>query len=92
MSNEGEGHNRPENNGHNGPHVHKITINVDGIDYEIEQKQWVVSALKTELKIDPAKVLAEITAHGLKDLADDDTTKLHNKERFMTHARSGGSS
>jgi len=39
-----------------------------------------------------AKVLAQITPQGLKDLDDNAEIELHEREQFMTHARSGGSS
>ena len=69
-----------------------ITIFVDGVEHRVRRGEWIVSELKAKLKIDPAKVLAEITPQGLKDLADNATITLHENERFMTHARSGGSS
>jgi hypothetical protein len=69
-----------------------ITIVVDGIDRRIRAGKWVVRDLKAALGIDPAKVLAEITPQGLKDLDDGAVIELHEKEQFMTHARSGGSS
>ena len=71
---------------------HQITIIVDGVEHKERQTEWVVAALKAQLGIDAAKVLAEITPQGLKDLADDEKIDLQNLERFMTHARSGGSS
>lgn len=88
MSGEDAGVEKPPGN----ESKHEITIIVDGTEYNVRPGQWVVAQLKAQLNIDPAKVLAEITPHGLKDLADDATIELHNKERFMTHARSGGSS
>ena len=69
-----------------------VTIVVDGIDRRVRPGKWVVSALKAALEIDAAKVLAEITPQGLKDLDDSATIEVHAKEQFMTHARSGGSS
>lgn len=71
---------------------HMITIVVDGNDRQVRPGQWVVRDLKSQLGIDPAKVLAEITPQGLKDLDDGATIEVHEKEQFMTHARSGGSS
>jgi hypothetical protein len=71
---------------------HLATIVVDGVDHQVRQGKWVVRDLKAALGIDPAKVLAEITPQGLKDLEDDATIEVHEKEQFMTHARSGGSS
>jgi len=68
-----------------------ITIIVDGVDHEVRPGRWKVSDLKAALGIDPAKVLAEITPQGLKDLDDGAEIEPHQKEQFMTHARSGGS-
>lgn len=73
-------------------HHHLITIVVDGDDRQVRPGKWIVSDLKSQLGIDQAKVLAEITPQGLKDLDDGATIELHEKEQFMTHARSGGSS
>ena len=71
---------------------HLITIIVDGVDHRVRPGKWIVRDLKIQLEIDPAKVLAEITSQGLKDLDDGAEIELHEKEQFMTHARSGGSS
>jgi hypothetical protein len=73
-------------------HNEDITIVVDGIDRRVRRGKWIVSDLKAKLGIDQAKVLAEITPQGLKDLDDNAEIELHEKEQFMTHARSGGSS
>lgn len=69
-----------------------ITIIVDGDPHKVRRGKWIVHELKSTLGIDPAKVLAEITPHGLKDLDDNAEIELHDREQFMTHARSGGSS
>lgn len=71
---------------------HLVSINVDGVEHEVRGGKWVVHELKTKLGIDQAKVLAEITPEGLKDLDDDQVIEVRAGERFMTHARSGGSS
>lgn len=73
-------------------HDHLITIVVDGNDHQVRPGKWVVRDLKSQLGIDQAKVLAEITPQGLKDLEDNAEIEVHEKEQFMTHARSGGSS
>lgn len=69
-----------------------ITIVVDGDPHEVRRGKWIVRELKAALGIDAAKVLAQITPHGLKDLDDNAEIVLHDREQFMTHARSGGSS
>ncbi|MGH8291258.1 MAG: hypothetical protein ACREV7_20040 [Steroidobacteraceae bacterium] len=77
--------------GHGG-HPHKITIIVDGTKHEVRPGPWVVSQLKAAVGVPPAKVLAEITPQGLKDLEDTATITVHEGERFMSHVRTGGSS
>jgi hypothetical protein len=71
---------------------HLITITVDGHEHKVRPGPWVVKDLKAAVGVDPAKVLAEITPQGLKDLADTATIELHQGEKFMSHARSGGAS
>ena len=73
-------------------HPHLVTINVDDKNYEVRKGQWIVSELKAEVGVDPAKVLAKITPHGLKDFDDGEEIGVRDGERFMSHARSGGSS
>ncbi len=77
---------------HGVPDGHLVTIVVDDKDRQVRGGKWIVRDLKAELGIDPAKVLALITPQGLKDLDDNAEIEVHEKERFMTHARSGGSS
>jgi|SRR5579872_1599506 len=69
-----------------------VTITMDGIDHRVRPGKWLVRDLKAKLGVDPAKVLAEITPQGLKDLDDNAEIEVHAHEKFMTHARSGGSS
>jgi hypothetical protein len=69
-----------------------VTITVDGVDHRVRPGKWLVRDLKAKLGIDPAKMLAEITPQGLKDLDDNAEIEVHAHEKFMTHARSGGSS
>jgi hypothetical protein len=70
----------------------KVTINVNGKDFSVRRGDWVVQELKKEVEVDPSQVLAEITPQGLKDLSDNEVIKVHQDERFMSHARSGASS
>ena len=75
------------------PHPeHTVTIIVDGHPHKVRRGPWVVKDLKAAVGVDPAKVLAEITPQGLKDLADTATIEIHEGLRFMSHARSGGAS
>lgn len=58
----------------------------------VREGDWLVSALKAEVGVDPAKVLEEVTPSGLKPL--DDTAHIEVKDgmRFMSHARKGAAS
>jgi hypothetical protein len=69
-----------------------VTIIVDDVKHEVRPGKWIVRDLKAETGVDPAKVLAEITPHGLVDLDDDAKIAVHEKQRFMSHARSGAAS
>ena len=78
--------------GHGKPDAHTVTIIVDDKRHSVRPGKWIVSDLKAAVGVDPAKVLAEITPHGLKDLEDNDHIGVHEGQRFMSHARSGGAS
>jgi hypothetical protein len=71
---------------------HLVTIIVDTKPHKVRPGPWVVKDLKAAVGVDPAKVLAEITHQGLKDLADDATIEVSEGLKFMSHARSGGAS
>lgn len=71
---------------------HKVTIVVDDHKHSVRAGAWIVRDLKAAVGVDPAKVLAEITPQGLKDLDDGAKIEVHEGQRFMSHARSGGSS
>jgi hypothetical protein len=73
-------------------HQHLVTIFVDGVEKEVRRGKWIVRELKAAVRVDPAKVLAEITPQGLKDLEDGAEIEVHENEKFMSHARSGGAS
>jgi len=74
------------------PPEHTVTIVVDDHKHQVRPGKWVVHDLKTAVGVEAAKVLAEITPHGLKDLEDNATIGVHEGQRFMSHVRSGGSS
>jgi len=81
----------PEKRDHDA-HPDKATIVVDGVKHEVRPGPWIVSELKAAVGVPAAKVLAEITPQGLKDLDDGATIMVHEGERFMSHVRTGGSS
>jgi hypothetical protein len=67
-------------------------ITVDNVPKTVRAGDWVVSDLKKAVGVDAAKVLAEITPSGLKDLDDGAHIQVRDGLRFMSHARSGGAS
>jgi hypothetical protein len=73
------------------PHA-TVNIVVDGTTFSLRPGKWLVSELKATVGVDPAKVLAEITPHGLVDLEDSGHTEVHEGSRLMSHARSGSAS
>ncbi len=73
-------------------HEHNVTIWVDGVKHDVRAGQWVVSELKQAVDVPAAKVLAEVTPQGLKDLDDSQKIEVHEGQRFISHVRSGGSS
>lgn len=76
------------------PHGHdpNVGIVVDDHKKQVRAGDWIVRDLKKKVGVEVAKVLAEITPTGLKDLEDADTITVREGQRFMSHARSGGSS
>lgn len=74
------------------PNQRTVTIVVDDKKHSVRGGKWVVRELKAAVGVDPAKVLAEITPHGLTELPDDKTIEIKDGQRFMSHARTGGSS
>jgi hypothetical protein len=67
-------------------------ITVDNEPKKVREGDWIVSELKAKVGVDPAKVLAEITPTGLIDLDDSAHISVKDGQRFMSHARKGGSS
>lgn len=87
MTAENEGHGHDEH-----PPHHTVTIVVDDDPHAVRPGAWEVGALKVEVGVDPAKVLAEITPKGLIDLDDSKKVAVHDGQKFMSHARTGASS
>ncbi|WP_156952201.1 hypothetical protein [Bradyrhizobium sp. WSM1743] len=83
----GHGGGNPGHGGANAAH-----IIVDNQPKTVRQGEWLVSALKQEVGVDPAKALAEITPTGLVDLEDTAHIDVRDGLRFMSHVRKGGSS
>ncbi|TIL83044.1 MAG: hypothetical protein E5Y89_02430 [Mesorhizobium sp.] len=67
-------------------------IMVDNVPKTVREGDWLVSDLKLAMDVDVAKVLAEIMPSGLRDLDDGARIAVRDGMRFMSHARTGGSS
>jgi hypothetical protein len=78
--------------GGNPGHGGDAHIFVDNVRKTVREGPWVVSALKAAVGVDAAKVLAEISGTGIKDLDDAATIVIRDGMRFMSHARTGASS
>ena len=70
-----------------------VTIDVNQIPKQVRPGCWVVAALKAAVDVPPAKVLAEIKPDGRFDnLENDARIEIRGGEKFISHARRGGSS
>ena len=70
-----------------------VTIEVNQVPKQVRPGCWVVAALKAAVDVPPAKVLAEIKADGTFDnLENDARIEIRGGEKFISHARRGGSS
>lgn len=78
-------------NGHGGGNA-QAHIKVDNEQKVVRAGAWIVADLKLAVGVDAAKVLAEITPHGLTDLDDGAPIDVKNGMRFMSHVRQGASS
>lgn len=83
---------QPDEPEHPDKPTHLVEISVDGIDHKVRPGRWQVARLKAKVGVDAALVLAEVTPTGLVDLADDGHITIKGGEKFISHARSGGSS
>lgn len=94
INNPGHGGDNPGNGGGpgHGGGKDEAHIIVDTKPKTVRAGDWLISDLKQAVGVDPAKVLAEITPSGLKDLDDIAHIDISNGMRFMSHARKGGSS
>jgi hypothetical protein len=70
-----------------------VTIDVNQIPKQVRPGCWVVGALKAAVDVPAAKVLAEIKPDGTFDNLDNDARlEIRGGEKFISHARRGGSS
>lgn len=70
-----------------------VTIDVNQVPRQVRPGCWVVAALKAAVDVPAAKVLAGIKPDGTFDNLDNDARiEILGGEKFISHARRGGSS
>ncbi len=83
-----ETHRRP-------PHpepTQEVSVTVDGVKHEVPRGEYVVSAFKQLVGVDPARELDELVHGQLKPLDDNARIEIKGCEVFVSHVRTGGSS
>jgi hypothetical protein len=81
---------REEEHRHHHPVLVEITV--DSKPRKIRAGEYIVSALKAELEIPPAKELERVLDGMLTPLLDTAKIDICGGEVFISHARRGGSS
>jgi hypothetical protein len=71
---------------------HEVEVFINGNEKEIPSGKYVVSELKKALGVAADDELAEIKGKEPVPLKDDETITVHEKEKFVSHKRRGGSS
>jgi hypothetical protein len=70
----------------------KVTVTVDRKEHQVRPGDYVVSAFKQEVHVDPAKELDQIINGAITPLDDTATITIHGGEVFISHVRTGGAS
>jgi len=84
---------RDQDAGHHGhPHSRFVTVIVDNEEKSVEAGTYSVSEFKEMVGVPADKELDVVKGAQLVPLADDGQIKVHPHERFVSHARTGGSS
>jgi hypothetical protein len=76
--------------GSNGKKPKQITIEIDGEDFQVEDREMTVAELLGLVDLDIADAyLIELHGEGRQEKHEsgDETIKLHNRERFVTGDR-----
>jgi hypothetical protein len=76
--------------GSNGKKPKHISIEIDGEDFEVEDREMTVAELLGLVGLDPAdSYLIELHGEGQQDKHEsgDEVIKLHNRQRFVTGDR-----
>jgi len=69
-----------------------VTVEIDGVNKEIEKGEYTVPELKTALGVAANRVLAEEINGVLTDLPVDKKVHIKGGEVFASHVNRGGSS
>ena len=83
-----EEHRRP-------PHpepTREVSVTVDGTKHLVRRGDYVVSAFKQLVGVDPARELDELVDGQLKPLDDNSHIEIKGCEVFVSHVRTVGSS
>jgi hypothetical protein len=83
-------HGGHHNSGHN--HKKEVTVTVDNHPHKVPEGEYLVSAFKNKVGVDPSKELDEVVHGELKPLDDNQKIHIRGGEVFISHARQGGSS
>lgn len=73
-------------------HIHEVAVTVDGVEHKVPKGTYLVSKFKALVGVDPAKVLDEVVRGQLSPLDDNAEITIKGGEKFVSHARTGGSS
>lgn len=68
----------------------QISIEIDGEDFEVEEREMTVAELLALVDLDPAdSYLIELHGEGKQDKHEsgDEVIKLHNRQRFVSGDR-----
>jgi hypothetical protein len=69
-----------------------ITVIVDGVERRVPEGTYVVSAFKQLVGVDASRELDEVVHGEFKPLNDSATITVEEREKFVSHVRTGSSS
>lgn len=69
-----------------------VEVTVDNTVKTVHRGHYTVAAFKQAVGVDPSKELDEIVNGEIRPLDDNSSLVIRGGERFISHARSGGSS
>ena len=71
---------------------HEVPVTIDGRHQHIKPGEYLVSKLKEQLGVDPAKELDQVHCGEFIPLDDNAHICIKGHEVFVSHVRTGGSS